>query len=67
MKFKPFIVINMSYLPTKDSFYGESHRYSEGLAVLREAYSGILHMKELARSSVWWPGFNPEIEKKAEE
>lgn len=31
------------------------------------AYSGILHMKASARSSVWWPGFNPEIEKKAEE
>ena len=34
--------------------------------MLYAAYPGILHMKELARSSVWWPGFNPEIEKAEE-
>lgn len=35
--------------------------------MLYAAYPGILYMKELARSSVWWPGFNPEIEGKAGE
>ena len=35
--------------------------------MLYAGYPGILHMKELARSSVWWPGSNPEIGKKTEE
>lgn len=34
--------------------------------MLYAAYAGILPMKELATSCVWWPGFNLEIEKTAE-
>lgn len=64
VKFKPFISDQHELSACTAE---ESHRYSEGLAMLHAAYPGILHMKELARSSVWWPGFNPEIEKKAEE
>lgn len=67
MQSKPSSLIHVSSLPTTASICGKSRCYSEDWVMLYAAYSGILYMKELARSSVRWPGFNPKIEGKAGE
>ena len=36
------------------------------LDVLHDGHPGIYHMKELARSFVWWPGLDDDIQTKVQ-
>ncbi|XP_057369629.1 uncharacterized protein K02A2.6-like [Daphnia carinata] len=40
---------------------------SSVLDLLHEGHSGVCRMKSVARSTVWWPGLDSEIEKRAKE